>query len=127
STPYGAVVQVIAAIKKNGIRRFTLLAQNRGTRVGIPIILPDMKPEVLSGTHLGMAAAILHDSIILWSVSGREGRLQEPKAKVLLANLQEVETTLAEIAKRWPDEKSILLMADETTTMQTVASVLSAT
>jgi len=82
-----------------------------------------------------MIVTAMRDKILVWSISGLEGTLQAPKATFEGTDskaIAQVSTTLAEIVhRRWPsqrpeDSRSIIVMADGNTPIQTVAELFGA-
>jgi biopolymer transport protein ExbD len=93
------------------------------------LVDPDKMPVQL-------VVSIAKDELLLWSISGLEGTLKEPRASLPLrdpATMTKLNAQLLDIVKRrWdskdrlPDTQQILVMADRTTPLQTVAEVFAA-
>ena len=81
-----------------------------------------------------MVVSLMRDNIQVWSISGLEGTLQSPKARIARTDphaIEQVSTTLAEIVhRRWPsqrsDDRTIIVMMDSNTPMQTVGEIAGA-
>jgi hypothetical protein len=82
---------------------------------------------------LKLAVAVTRTEVLLWSLSGLEGTLKDPKLKLPLGQIARLTPALAEIAaRRWsgravpPDSQTIIVMADGSVSLQTVAEVCNA-
>lgn len=91
------------------------------------LVDPDKAP-------LGLVVSINEKQIILWSISGFEGTLLQPRRTLPTGDptsIAKLHEALAEIVKRrWggkerlPETHSIILQADNATTLQTIAELL---
>lgn len=127
SLPYKLLVQLIFTIKQAGFTEFSIVVAVEDTAKAIPLTL---RPAT-SGRAPGLrpVVAITGAKLLLWSISGTEGTLKQPK--LAAARPDEIGKALAEIvSRRWPtakrsnDDRAIVLMADAGTPMQTIADVL---
>jgi hypothetical protein len=83
---------------------------------------------------IGLVVAMPKDKLLVWSISGMEGTLQAPLLAADLADptaMKRLNAVLVDIVKRrWegkdrpPATQTIVLMADDATTMQAIADVL---
>jgi biopolymer transport protein ExbD len=161
--PYRLLMEIVFSTKAAGARRFDFVAKHGEELVAVPITLPvkaraqgaDDLGNQLDNVRLGreaggapragsavtapdpqMLVSVTKTQLVLWSVSGAEGTLKQPKLAVPLASktaFAELGKALAEIvARRWPDGKrapdgrQIIVQADGVIPMQTIAQVLGA-
>jgi hypothetical protein len=130
---YKTLLHLIVSTKEAGFREFDVVVDVANEMKAIPIKIPDhVEPAALalgSPPWLKMVVTIDKDKLLLWSISGKEGTLQKPK---LVAHTpDEIAAALARIVdERWhggtrpEDDRSIVVMADNSTMMQRVADVL---
>jgi biopolymer transport protein ExbD len=120
---YKLLVQLIYSAKKAGFRDFGIVVAVGTATKAIPITLPDPAPHVAATTPpLGLILTIVAGKLLVWSTSGEEGTLVEPK--VSSTNLADIAKPLADIATRHAGDKQIIVMAEGTTPMQQVADAL---
>lgn len=97
---------------------------------------PAPLPAPVDEAELRMVVSVTKTDVSVWSISGREGTLHAPRKRIALGATaaRDVGAALEEVVKRqWSDggarppaNREIILMADATTPMQTVAEVLGA-
>ena len=75
-------------------------------------------------TEARLVVTVTDKEIRLWSFSGLEGTLQEPKATLDPKALDRLAKALEEIANRRKTEPTIVIMADGQTSMQRVAEIM---
>jgi biopolymer transport protein ExbD len=127
--PYKLLIQVSFTAKKAGFTRFGIVVAAGGTTKSIPIVLPD-KADLKHPTQpLGMMVALNKGKLVLWSLSGEEGTLKAPKVTAtstadLVKALDEIRTRRWTKAPRSEADNQIIVMANATDSMQTVADVL---
>lgn len=138
ATPYKLLVSVMFSAKSAPIRTFAL-AVRAGTAIkAIVIELPDakaMRPDAPAlapaDQPVEMAVAITKDKVLVWSISGLEGTLQNPKLVVPFDRVTEVTKALTEIATRrrsgkTHEETEIVVLADQDVSVQKLAEVMAA-
>ena len=128
STPYRLLLASLFSTKTAGIRRFLLGVNTGATTKAIPLVLPDAKA---APRGLGLVVSLTRDHLQLWSISGQEGSLKQPKLEVPSDRLADVQKALAEIvARRWkgkprPDvEREVLVQPAGDIPLQALASLL---
>lgn len=149
--------------KEAGWSRFTLLVRAGGKLAAIPIALPERNAVTslvrgpgadvvdarspdgsspvspaspLDEVPLGLYVSVTRTDLVLWSLSGEEGTLREPKLRIghvqpdAIAKLQR---SLGEIVgRRWAGRKRpetsphITVIADRAVTLEAVAEILAA-
>jgi hypothetical protein len=164
--PYRLLVEIVFSTKQAGAKRFDFVAKHGEALVAVPMTLPVKAPahaaddlgkqvkdaklgreaggaqrvgsaaDIASDARLGMIVSITKTQIILWSVSGAEGTLTQPKLAVALASktaFADLGKALAEIVgRRWPDGKrsldarQIIVQADGGIRMQVIAEAFGA-
>lgn len=82
---------------------------------------------------LGLVVSVTKDKLLVWSMTGMEGTLAEPRLSVPLADaaaMKQLNAFLVDMVKRrWegkdraPETQAIIVMADPATPMQTVVDV----
>ena len=132
--PYATVVATLATVKQAPLSRFGLLARAGAHVVMVPFTLPAAGKPAPART-LQLVVTISKSELRLWSQSGLEGTLAQPRMAAKRedkAALEDLSRTLDEIVgKRFPrrtadDDRSILVMADGELPMQALAEVLGA-
>jgi biopolymer transport protein ExbD len=152
--PYKLLVEVIFSVKSAGIRDFGVVATKDGSEVMLPITLPDKARSAVAvvgdpdsddgmvvavgkpppdGMPLQMIVTVTKKGELqLWSISGQEGTLRDPKLVLPAANAgPQLQAALSEIvarrfaAKRPERDRSLVFMADGAVPMQTVLETLS--
>lgn len=123
ATPYRLLTEVMYSVRSACAGTF-FLAVKTGTAIkAIPI---DMPTKVEKTVGLGMAVAITRDRISVWSLSGQEGTLKQPKQELARDHVADLAPVLAAIAAKHPDDHAILVIADAETPTQVIATVLAA-
>lgn len=118
--------RVVYSIKRSRVRRFALAVSTGSSTATLPFTLPD-RSSLEGGVRL--IVSILTDRLTVWSFSGLEGTLPEPK--LIVRTPAELRPALAEIVeRRWPtgsrppQDEWITLMIHARIPMQTVAEVM---
>jgi hypothetical protein len=151
---YRLLFQVIASLRRSKYRQFSLVvASSSGALGSLPLHLPDHTPRAMAMDEspapepgdepLQLIASITKDKIVLWSISGLEGTLMEPKLVIPRDgggtaasgyDFNKLRAALEEIAeRRWagkerPNEShDFLLQFDGDVPFQIVAAGISAT
>ena len=128
--PYKLLIQVMFSAKKAGFVSFGIVVSAGGVTKSIPLVLPDRAdPKHPDPTQpLGMMVALNNGKLLLWSTSGVEGTLQAPKTVTspadLVKALDEIRTRRWTKAPRSDVDNQIIVMANATDSMQSVAEVL---
>jgi hypothetical protein len=150
-TTYRLVTSTIFSLKPQA--RFVLLARTGDTIVGAPIELPSRAPAVrvaagnveLDSDQLGnkfgpppplqldLIVSATKDKVLLWSISGREGTIAQPKVTVARTNLAALTAALVEIRDRRfvgqtrsDDDKSMVIQLDGSLTAQDLLELIAA-
>jgi biopolymer transport protein ExbD len=132
---YNTLMQLLVSARAAGFAQFAFVVDVADQAKAIPIALPDLpkaqKLDNKPAPWVMMVVTIDKDKLLLWSISGKEGTLQQPK--LVAHSADEIGTALARIVEeRWhggsraDDDRSIIVMANSSTPMQTVADVLAA-
>ena len=146
--PYVTLYQVLYTCSRDaGPKRFDIVVTTGATLGAIPIALPDLKSASsgMGGVRVGKAGeppqevrpvvTLTKDEVRLWSITQVEGSLTAPKliAPLDAAMPAAITAALAEIvARRWPkggrpdDDYTVIIMADPSTPLQTVATAMAA-
>ena len=131
TTPYSLLMSTMSSAKGAPIRTFALAVHAAKATKAIMIVLPDAPTLDPASTAVRMAVAVTNKHILLWSISGQEGSIPQPKLDVAIDRVDDVRKALAEIAeRRWPGgkdhEKDILVIADGDVPVQKIAEVMAA-
>jgi biopolymer transport protein ExbD len=140
------VYQLLFTVTRAGVKRVAFLLKAGNDLVLLPITLPDRaKPVEPTAGSGGSAAtpgplmpvvALAGDRASLWSMSGREGTIDKPKASVTYdaagyADLAKAATDV--VTRTWPagstrtdDERQIVVMASAATPLQRCVDVVAA-
>jgi hypothetical protein len=111
---------------------FVLTPDNAGVAPPVPTAPAPPPPEP---EPIKLVVSLLHDRVVLWSISGLEGTLHEPKATIATTEptaMAQLSTALVEIVhRRWPgqrpdDTRNMILMLDGKTSMQATTELLGA-
>ena len=135
--PYATVVATLATVKQAPMSRFGLLARAGAHVVMVPFTLPAQAPnnKAAASPPLQLVVSISKSELRLWSLSGLEGTLAQPRFAAKRedkAALEDLARALDEIVgKRFPrrtaeDDRTILVMAEGELPMQALAEVLGA-
>lgn len=130
TVPFQTMAQVISSLARAGTNQLMLLARSGASQVGAPITLPATN-QVGADEGLRLAVSVSSTELELWSMSGREGTLAEPKL-AMKANpgidLAQLGAALAEIRARSGngDERSITILSDPTVPAQMILEVIGA-
>ena len=140
---YKVFTEIVFSMTRAGVTTFGV-AGKQGSSIGvIPLAMPSLpQPPSPAGAPagaltsvkvvgMGLAVSATKDKLVVWSISGSEGTLKAPKASVARTDLAAVSAALSEIAKRrWGTkqrgdaDRTILLMADSSTSMQDVFDLM---
>jgi len=133
ATPYRSLIEIVYTARQAGVREFYLATQTRDGAVAAPLAMPT--PAQLQASP-GLMVSVLKSEVLVWSRSGDEGTLAQPKATISLHRptaIVELTTALTEIAsRRWPGERRsaasrmIALQADPSVSAQVIANVIGA-
>ena len=123
----------IAACLEPRVKRWTFGKGSRTTlRVMFAVRASDPKIVVVPGPAR-LFVTVTKDKLLVWSVTGEEGTLRDPKATLAPTDTAKLSAVLAEIVqRRWPygvrpaDGNRIVVQADGDIPMQTVASIFGA-
>ncbi len=152
-TPYRLLFQVIASMRPADYRHFSLLvASPAGSLGALTLHLPDSQyrpqedfvpAKEPKDEPLHLIVSMTEDRYLLWSISGLEGTLDNPKLTVERGppegktggyDFEGLTEILNEIVKRrWPTGQrpeistEILIQADGSVPFQTLAALISAT
>jgi biopolymer transport protein ExbD len=131
TTPYKLLIDVMFTAKSAPVRTFALVVRAGKATKAIPIVLPDSTALDQSNAAIQLVVSITKAHVVLWSFSGQEGSLSQPKLDLPLGRAGDVQKALTEIAeRRWPGgkdrETAIVVMADGPVPMQEVAEVMAA-
>ena len=129
--PSGLVLQVIQSFIPSKQRDFALVVRTPDGPGAVPVHLPDAVPPSAPSAPVGnpddapvqLVLSLMGDRALLWSMSGLEGTLSEPRLELTPAAggawLTQLRDSLTDIAKRrWdgrvrPDnQKTIVVMVD---------------
>lgn len=124
---YALLIDIMQSAKKAGLTRFALVGRRNGNLVAVPITLRSADDALPPETTARLVVAVTRDGIILFSLSGLEGTIQDPKLRTTGTtpdDLGRLHQTLVEIAARRTDERQIIAMFDATTPMQSILAVL---
>jgi hypothetical protein len=145
---YGLLYEVLFSAKPE-YKSFSILVRAGTQPLVVPITLPERRRPtgarspgadtddavLLTGMNpadqpVAPVIAVTDTRAILWSMSGLEGDLRNPKASVPLAKLADLGPALAEIVtRRWggkprtEQQEELILMCEPATSMQTVAEL----
>jgi biopolymer transport protein ExbD len=133
AVPMSRAMEVASAVAHAGITTLSFAVRTpAGYRVA-PITVPHKRPADPRhpGADLGIAPvapaiAVSETRVILWSISGREGTLQDPKLTVTSSKLDELTKAVTELAKANPDEHAILVVSNPTVSVQRAVEVIGA-
>jgi biopolymer transport protein ExbD len=135
---YRLLVEVLFSVKSAGVRRFGILGKTGKSLGVVPLTLPDKVTSAVNGklapprpTPVKPVVTLTKSRVLLWSISGLEGTLKDPKLTLGRSELAKLTAGLAEIAtrrfgdaKRAADDRQIIVMADAATSIKDVIDVL---
>jgi biopolymer transport protein ExbD len=129
TTPYRSLIEIAVSAREAGVKELYFATQTEAGAVAAPLVLPTAA-EV--DAMPGIMVSVLEREIRIWSRSGLEGTLANPKRTIAFDHphaLQQVTATLDEIVQRWwlpRDLRTVSLQADADVPVQTIAHVIGA-
>jgi hypothetical protein len=128
-TPATLLYDVVTSAKHAGFVTFALGVRRDGEVAAIPLVLPlaDDPPEPETSARL--VVAVTRSQLTLFSFTGLEGTIQDPRLAIASAPpgaVTRLQETLVEIVTRRPDERRIIAMLDPDLPMRVALPILAA-